>query len=299
MKKYVKYAFMGLIFAMVFCCIKNFVAYRLPGKSSGMQAAIQEKNIDYLFLGSSLFRQGIDINIALEETKGNCFILSYNGNQPVQMREELAMLLNHQVEIENIYVDLYVYSAALRPAISDKRFIWDMDTRGKINVFSEMVEHSEAGTKEFVDFFISANNEYFLFYPIFQLVGRNEFYKGGNLRETPGRTRNVLDHLETPGDRERIHEAQKQALIDIIAMCKEQGIHLTFLEIPKYYTLEQADYYQRLQGELEQIIEGQEYISASQVGFDNRNPENYQDLFHLSARGRREYTKQLLNVELR
>ena len=257
------------------------------------------KNIDYLFLGSSLFRQGIDINIALEETKGNCFILSYNGNQPVHMREELAMLLNHQVEIENIYVDLYVYSAALRPAISDKRFIWDMDTRGKINIFSEMVEHSEAGTKEFVDFFISANNEYLLFYPVYQLAMKNEFYKGGNIRQTQGSTKKVLDHLVTPGDREGIHPVQKQALSDIIDICRERGINLVFLEVPKYETLAEADYYQRLRGELEEVVAGEKYIAASQVDFDNGNPENYQDLFHLSAKGRREYTKQLLDAEER
>lgn len=302
MKKYIKYMGIGLVCASLFCVVKNCVAYRLPCKSSGMQAAIQEQKIDSIFLGSSLFRQGIDIHTALEETKGNCFVLSYNGNQPVQMREELNMLLEHQVEIENLYVDLYVYSSALRPAISDTRLIWDLDMRGKIDVFSDMVKYSQAGAREFVDFFISANNEYFLFYPVYQLAMKNEFYKGGNIRETHGNTKDVLDYLTTPGDREGIHEVQKQALSDIIAMCKEHEINLIFLEIPKYETLDQADYYQRLRGELEEVVKGQEYIDASQVAFDNGNPKNYQDLFHLSAKGRREYTKQLfdvLNVEER
>ena len=284
----------GLVCALLFCAVKNCVAYRFPCKSSGIQAAIQEQKIDSLFLGSSLFRQGIDINTAMEETGGNCFVLSYNGNQPVQMREELDMILAHQLDIKKLYVDLYVYSSALGPAISDTRLIWDLDMRRKINVFSDMVRYSQAGGSEFVDFFISANNEYLLFYPVYQLAMKNEFYKGGNIRQTQGSTKKVLDHLVTPGDREGIHPVQKQALSDIIDICRERGINLVFLEVPKYETLAEADYYQRLRGELEEVVKGQEYIDASQVAFDNGNSENYQDLFHLSAKGRREYTRLLI-----
>lgn len=294
MKKYWKAVFAGLTLAVCFCGIKNFIGYRFLNTSNGMQAAISQKNIDSLFLGSSLFRQGIDIVTLEEGLEGNSFVMSYNGNQPVQMKEELEMLLRNHVGISNLYVDLYVYSSALRPAISDTRFIWDMDMEGKLSVFGDMVTYSEAGFSEFVDFFITSNNKYMICYPIFQMVSKNEFYKGGNMRETLGSTKEILDSLQTPGDREGIDETQKKALEDIIAICEREQIELCFIEIPKYQTLAEADYYVRLHKELEAVVENAEYVSAEQVGFDNTNPEYYQDLFHLSAKGRREYTRLLI-----
>ena len=281
--------------AVCFCGIKNFIGYRFPNTSNGMQAAIGQKKIDSLFLGSSLFRQGIDIMTLEEGLEGSSFVMSYNGNQPVQMKEELEMLLRNDVEISNLYVDLYVYSSALRPAISDTRLIWDMDMKGKMAVFGDMVTYSEAGFSDFVDFFITSNNKYMVCYPMFQMVSKNEFFKGGNLRETLGSSREILDSLGTPGDREGIDETQKEALQGIMEICEQEGIELCFVEIPKYKTLAEADYYVRLQKELEDTVNSVEYVSAKESGFDNTNPEYYQDLFHLSAKGRREYTGLLID----
>lgn len=294
MKKYWKAVGAGLVLAVCFCGIKNFIGYKFPNTSNGMQAAISQEKIDSLFLGSSLFRQGIDIVTLEQGLEGNSFVMSYNGNQPVQMREELEMLLRNEVEISNLYVDLYVYSSALRPAISDTRLIWDMDMEGKLSVFGDMVTYSEAGFSEFVDFFITSNNKYMICYPIFQMVSKNEFYKGGNMRETLGSTKEVLDSLQTPGDRVGIDETQKQALEDMIAICEKENINLCFIEIPKYQTLAEADYYIRLHRDLETVVETAQYVSAEESGFDNTNPEYYQDLFHLSAKGRREYTSLLI-----
>ena len=295
MKKYWKAVGAGLVLAVCFCGIKNFIGYRFPNTSNGMQAAIGQKKIDSLFLGSSLFRQGIDIMTLEEGLEGSSFVMSYNGNQPVQMKEELEMLLRNDVEISNLYVDLYVYSSALRPAISDTRLIWDMDMKGKMAVFGDMVTYSEAGFSEFVDFFITSNNKYMVCYPMFQMVSKNEFFKGGNLRETLGSSREILDSLGTPGDREGIDETQKEALQGIMEICEQEGIELCFVEIPKYKTLAEADYYVRLQKELEDTVNSVEYVSAKESGFDNTNPEYYQDLFHLSAKGRREYTGLLID----
>ena len=286
----------GVLLACAFCGVKNAIAYQFPGKSSGMQAAIKEKHIENLFLGSSLFRQGIDIVTLEDELQGNSFVISYNGNQPVQMLEEFKMLLRHDLEVSNVYIDLYVYSSALRPAISDTRLVWDMDMTGKNALFSDMVNYSEAGFPEFFDFYISSNNEYMIFYPVFQMAMKGEFYKGGNIRNTIGSSKEVLDALETPGAREGIHPVQRQAIEQIIDLCREEGIRLSFVEIPKYYTLEQAEYYVRLKEELEECIGTTTYYKASDVEFDNENPVYYQDLFHLSGEGRRTYTGKLIET---
>ena len=65
--------------------------------------------------------------------------------------------------------------------------------------------------------------------------------------------------------------------------------------MPKYYTLAETDYYIRLRSELESIVSDCKYAKAEEVVFDNENPAYYQDLFHLSAEGRRTYTKNLIN----
>lgn len=296
MKKYVKAIAVGLLTALCFLSVKNFIAYKFPNSSSGMQAAIRQERIEHLFIGSSLFRQGIDIYTAEEMLEGNCFVLSYNGNQPVQMLEELNMLLRNDVKIDNLYMDLYVYSSALRPAISDTKLIWDLDFRGKCKVYQDMVTYSEAGFTEFTDVFISANNEYMLLYPVFNTVMKKEFYKGGNIRETSGSTSEILDHLVSPGERVGIDSTQKQALHKIIRICEEEDINLCFAEVPKYYTLDEANYYIRLRAELEEVVSEKRIIKASDLLFDNRNPSYYQDLFHLSAEGRRTYTKLLIEA---
>lgn len=287
---------MGLFIALCFLGVKNFIAYKFPNSSNGMQAAIRQGRIEHLFMGSSLFRQGIDIYTAEDMLEGNSFVLSYNGNQPVQMLEELKMLLRNDVKIDNLYMDLYVYSSALRPAISDTRLIWDLDFQGKCNIYQDMVTYSEAGLSEFVDFYITSNNQYMIMYPIFNVVMEKEFYQGGNIRETSGSTREILDNLGTPGDREGIDKTQKAALLEIIDICKEEDIQIYFAEVPKYYTLDEADYYVRLRSELEAVVAEERIIRASELSFDNRNPAYYQDLFHLSGEGRRTYTKLLLEA---
>ena len=176
MKKYIRAVMAGVMVALLFCMVKNFIGYKFPNSSYGMQAAIGMEEIDHLFIGSSLFRQGIDILTLENNMEGNSYIMSYNGNQPVQILEEMKMLLRNDVKIENAYVDLYVYSAALRPAISDTKLIWDLDFGGKIAVYKDMVIYSEAGFPEFFDFFIKSNNEYMLMYPIFYSTLKNEFY---------------------------------------------------------------------------------------------------------------------------
>lgn len=296
LKKTLKGALAGFLLALVFCLVKNSIAYKFPSKRAGMQAAISEKSIDNLFIGSSLFRQGVDIQTLEAELSGNSFVLSYNGNQPVQMSEELKMLLRNEVEISHVYMDLYVYSSSLRPAISDTRLIWDMDMQGKNVLFSDMVTYSEAGFREFFDFYVTSNNEYMIFYPVFQIVMNQEYYKGGNIRETFGSTKKSLDNLGTPGDREGIHDIQRKALEEMVELCEKEGISLSFVEIPKYYTLEQAKYYMRLREELMECIGDASCYSTEDVEFDNTNPVYYQDLFHLSGEGRREYTMQLIKV---
>ncbi len=83
-EKLIRSIIIGLLVAVAIILLKNTFSYKFSEKSNGMQAAIQRKTIDHLFIGSSMFRQGIDIFEAEKGLDGTTFVLSYNGNQPVR-----------------------------------------------------------------------------------------------------------------------------------------------------------------------------------------------------------------------
>ena len=76
----------------------------------GMPALVAKGSIENLYLGSSMFRQGLDIE-SIENHQGDSYILAYNGNQPVSELIELEYLISNNVktyviddaELERVY----------------------------------------------------------------------------------------------------------------------------------------------------------------------------------------------------
>ena len=89
-----------------------------------MPALIKQEEVDHLFIGSSMFRQGLDIDALEENLDGSVYVLSYNGNQPVFMAKELEYLIDHGVKIKNLYIDFYAYTLTAVPWISDTKCFW-------------------------------------------------------------------------------------------------------------------------------------------------------------------------------
>ena len=132
-----------LLAVLLLTGIKNEYARLLPVSSYGMQAAIRKKSIDHLFIGSSMFRQGLSIDVLEEELEGNVYILSYNGNQPAFMAMELEYMLREGLEIGTLYVDLYPYTAAATPWISDTKILLDTDLSFKLDAWRLMNEYND------------------------------------------------------------------------------------------------------------------------------------------------------------
>lgn len=86
--KNVKYILIALIVSLFVVLIKNIVSSRLVSGSSGMPGVEKMGEVDNLFVGSSVFKQGLDIK-ELESFSSSSFILAYNGNQPFAIYEEL------------------------------------------------------------------------------------------------------------------------------------------------------------------------------------------------------------------
>ena len=110
MKKILRAAAVGILLAALLVFLKNeYGRYLLSHASYGMQALIteqQESSRDAegvnLFIGSSMFRKGLDIRELEEGMEGDNYILSYNGTRPFQSYEEVLYATEHGVKIRHL-----------------------------------------------------------------------------------------------------------------------------------------------------------------------------------------------------
>ena len=89
MKKILTMVISVLAAVTLLIVLKNQYGSIFAGSTYGMPAVIEKGEVDHLFIGSSMFRQGLDIDVLEENLEGEVYILSYNGNQPVFMAKEL------------------------------------------------------------------------------------------------------------------------------------------------------------------------------------------------------------------
>lgn len=289
--------------AFLLVVLKNEYARLLPVSTYGMQAAIERGETENLFIGSSMFRQGLSIDVLEEELPGSSYILSYNGNQPALMAMELAYMLEEGLEVKNLYIDLYPYTAAADPWISDTKILLDTDLDFKIQAWRLMAENSGASFSDFFEFFVTANNEQLLTYPINNALVSSQFRNGGTLLQQEGSTREELYALGMLGSRNGLHEAQMEGYGKIAALAEEYGLNLYFLETPKYERMyADPDYMELYQLCLEEVqrLKAEwngsgsfEVLCAEDLDFDSSDAGNFQDLIHLSSAGRTEYTRLL------
>ena len=293
----------ALLAAFLLVVLKNEYARLLPVSTYGMQAAIERGETENLFIGSSMFRQGLSIDVLEEELPGSSYILSYNGNQPALMAMELAYMLEEGLGVKNLYIDLYPYTAAADPWISDTKILLDTDLDFKIQAWRLMAENSGASFSDFFEFFVTANNEQLLTYPINNALVSSQFRNGGTLLQQEGSTREELYALGMLGSRNGLQEAQMEGYGKIAALAEEYGLNLYFLETPKYERMyADPDYMELYQLCLEEVqrLKAEwngsgsfEVLCAEDLDFDLSDAGNFQDLIHLSSAGRTEYTRLL------
>ena len=293
---------LGILLAVLLLTgIKNEYARFLPVSSYGMQAAIGKKSVDHLFIGSSMFRQGLSIDVLEEELEGSVYILSYNGNQPAFMAMELEYMLKEGLEVGTLYVDLYPYTAAATPWISDTKILLDTDLGFKIDAWELMAANNDTKFLDFYELFVTANNEQLLTYPIHNRLVSAQFRNGGNILTPGGQTKEHLDSLGMLGGREGIQETQIEGYKKILELAEDHGIRVCFIETPKYERMYQdADYmglYEECTKEVRKLTEADvkdtSLILAEELGFDFSEPACFQDLIHLSTEGRTLYTRLL------
>ena len=241
------------------------------------------------------------------------------------MAMELEYMLEEGLEIGTLYVDLYPYTAAAAPWISDTKILLDTDLGFKLDAWKLMNACSDTKFLDFYELFVTANNEQILTYPIHNRLVSAQFRNGGNILTPGGQTKEHLDSLGMLGGRDGLKEAQVKGYERILELAKEHGIQVCFIETPKYERMyRDADYmelYEACTEKIRRLAEAQgdtslkgaderkrtgegsrengeagtkvKMILAEELAFDFGDAACFQDLIHLSAEGRTWYTKLL------
>lgn len=319
------------IILVILILVKNEYARLLMSHANhGLQAVITRAEEEReegeaepfdLYIGSSLFRQGLDIE-ELNENGGNNYILAYNNTQPFLICKEVEYLIEHDVPIGSITADMYIYTTLEDPWIEDTRLLIDTDLGFKMDLWKEMRASSRSSFADLWEMMVTSNNDKLLIWPVDYALVNPMFKDGGNLLVNSGTTQEALNGPVTdaePGeDGYAFNERQEYYLGRLIDLCEEHGITLTFLEMPKYYTVESVPGYTEmmhlycnylknrgvsycLTGVTAEELVSKEYDAdvddaAAVIAFDQTNPAYYIDLVHMSSDGRREFTRQYVNA---
>ncbi len=308
MKKLILTIIAAIIFLSMLLCIKNEFARKLYKNANyGMESLIIKGSIDNLFLGSSMFRQGIDI-YAIEKALGkDSFILAYNGNQPVFEYLELKYLLDHKVRINYLYLDLYAYSATALPKISDERLLVQTDTKFKFDIWKTLKNCKQANVSVFWELFVTSNNTSLFTFPISNKLTNPLYHKGGNVQKNQGISKDAIEKLETPICDEKMNPIQKEYLNKIIDLANENNIRIVMIETPKWHDVSENPSYINVMCEYISILNDREISyklsqctvenmkanNISVIPFDSYNPNYFIDKVHLSSQGREDFSSKL------
>lgn len=311
MKKLLKTSIITIGICFLLLLVKNQYAYLLLTDSSyGMPALIKQHSIQNLFLGSSMFRQGLDIK-TLDEN--NNYILSYNGNQPSLEFYELKYLLDHSVQIENLFVDMYVYSAWESPKISDEKLFMEVGIPEKYLLWNLIKE--TPGNNNFQTLWrvwVNSNNELIFTWPISSPIVNSQFYCGGSLTQPASASKEVLTQTAIPALAENMNPVQEYYLKELIHLAKQHHINLVFIETPKYETIASDVSYLSAMTQYAHLLDEENVtyivsentmqqcglVHASFYLFDNTDENYYADTMHLSYTGRIAFTNAILTYEL-
>ena len=293
MKNKLIFSVFTIIFVVILLIIKAEYASLIYRDSTyGMPALVAKGGIENLYLGSSMFRQGLDIE-SIENHQGDSYILAYNGNQPVSELIELEYLINNNVKIKNLYVDMYAYSMTAEPDISDDKLLLETDIATKYRLMKSVKDKS---LQKLWSVCVSANNDMIMTAPIINPILNNQFRSGGALSVTEGLDGDEYSKIAPPVDTDIINEEQKKAVGDIVTLCRKNDIDVVFIETPKSRVVMEDKNYKSIMKSYRELLDeqGVQFVSSEDYEFDYDNSYLFIDAIHLSYQGRVNFCENLL-----
>ena len=311
MKKIIITFVCSVVLASLFViCKYTWFEKAMANANYGMRAVYNADNISDLFIGSSMFRQGINAG----ELGESNFQLSYNGNQPVYEAMELRRLIDKGAKIKRVVIDMYAYSAISDIGVSDTRLLMDGDIAFTFSIYRKLRESGDGyGIGSLYRMVVQENNEMFLTWPVsFPLINARSC-RGSITAENTGATAAELESLENKEfETADLSVDQIGGIEGIIGLCRENGIELLFLETPKYAKVYETPMYADIMRKYVSLLGGYDVnVIMSQrtydeVGggltgsdkirtyeYDYERPEYFIDLLHISSDGRKQFSSVL------
>lgn len=312
MKRVISIILASIIIVISFVCIKNITLPKLMKNANyGIGRLCAEKNKDIVFIGSSMFRHGLDIEV-LEEKNMDVYLLAYNGHQPFTEVLQIKELLKNDVKINKLIVDMYAFSLTSKMKISDIRLLQDTSPEFKTSIFNTLKTGNAATFSTWYEMMITGNNEVYISWPIsFRLI--NSRYKnGGSSNGGEGKTHKELVLLNNDmGGKDDINYQQVTHILELVELCNENNIEIVFLETPKYTHLYENKNYCDIMREYISFLKDkrckivisdktaselndiQQYCTVYK--FENK-PEYFSDLIHMSKKGKKQFTNDIIPV---
>lgn len=318
MKRIICVLLASLIIICAFVPLKKLLMTNgMRNAEFGMSRLIADGEIDRLYIGSSIFRQGLDVKSIGEKAGGSNYLLAYNGNQPCLEALELKYLIEHGVKIKELYIDMYAYTLVADVTLSDDRLFLDTDFAYMKELYRVLSENGKAGTKELFEMAVTANNEMFMTWPISYPLINSRYKNGSSTAVNEGKTSEVLDSLPINTENTTLNDVQVEGLYEMIRLCRKNNIDIIFIETPKYLKTTQNQAYQAIMTQYMTLLEAESvcmivgnrtYTAYLEAGnsenpeliaiyeFDNENAAYFQDLIHLSTAGKEAFSKLMANI---
>lgn len=308
MRRIVYILLTSVLLTSAFVCLKFFSFNHYMKKANfGMRAICNQEDIEDLYIGSSLFRQGIDASRIAPHN----YLLSYNGNMPCLEAMQLKHLFDNGAKFKRLFVDMYPYMMTRNINVSDVGLIRDGDMDFTLDLFSIM--HSEGEPiSTLYDMVVLKNNEFFVTLPLSLYIRNSRSKNGSGLGIRHGNRSSVNHWLDN--DVREMTELQINSVKQIIKLCRQHHVEPIFLETPKYYKVHDDSTYSALLMEYSILLSSEgvkmvmcDYSSNKIINeingsmivsypFDNKEKIFFIDSYHLSFEGREELTKRLQQV---
>lgn len=288
---------LALAASVVIC--KNLFSYRIPVGNRGIQSAVDSGDMDRLFIGSSTFRSNLDIDVLDKTYDGRDYIIAYGGNQlmafPIQY-DEITSRSDNKYELMIFELDPLMLTEDVK--LSDSRVVFDLSWNGKKALWDKLSQSETTDFSVFYEYFVTSGLDDIFTYPLTEPFYSTRYRKGAKTGDTPSSGRDLLDNEKFDISDATIDPIQEKAVYELIEKCRENGQDILFLESPHYHRLSDDPVYKRYLGYFTDILDdnGVRYILAEDVEFDNTDPEYFEDMGHMSGKGRRTYTESLIKV---
>ena len=292
-----------LLAAFVIICaavaFKNAYSCEMPVKNRGIRDAIRTGDLDVVFLGSSTFRANVDMPMMDQAYDGRVYDISYGGNQLVATVIQYEEIRKRSPYHYGLFVfELGPMMLTQDVSLSDSRVIWDLSWEGKKALWKSMKESGNTDRSMMYEYFITSGMDDLLTFAVTEPFYSTRYYKGAKTDETASPGKDVLEAEEFDISGKEFVKAQTDAVYDIIKACKRDGQDYVFLESPCYHRLQEDAKFKECRKRYIEILEENDapYILADDVDFDSSCADLFEDMNHMSAKGRREYTKELIKV---